>query len=334
MQPDIFVQIPAYRDPQILPTIQSALTLAKYPLRVSIGVCWQYMPGEDEHMLPRMALPANVRLLTVPALESRGCCWARHKVQSLFQGEQYTLSVDSHTRFTPDWDVGLIDELNRCGSPKAIISNYPPGFTESEVPGQHASLQYMAATEFIDEGLPRFRSIERHDQYERPLRGLFIAGGFHFSHGSMIRDIPADPHLYFNQEEVLLAARCWTHGYDLYSPSKNFLFHLYTPPPKTADRRRLHWDDHDKWANWDRVAHKRAQHILKLKLSQDRKVLLDIDKYALGQQRDLSDFVALSGIDFRSEKVSTRAHNAEFVKELNPWLGANDYLAVTSIDEK
>ena len=48
--PRIFVRIPAYRDPETLPTVERLFERADHPERVSVGVCWQY--GPDEGPLP------------------------------------------------------------------------------------------------------------------------------------------------------------------------------------------------------------------------------------------------------------------------------------------
>ena len=42
---------------------------------------------------------------------SRGGPWARNRAQSLWRGEPYTLQVDSHMKFEPEWDAKLVDML-------------------------------------------------------------------------------------------------------------------------------------------------------------------------------------------------------------------------------
>jgi hypothetical protein len=322
MNSEIFIQIPAYRDPQTLFTIQDALAKAKLPERITFGVCWQYMPGEDEHMLPRMALPPCVRLLSVPALESKGPCWARHKVQTLYAGERYVLSIDSHTRFLEDWDVSMIDEWQRCENPRAVLTTYPAKYTLPDDLDIHALPTYLVASDHNNNaGLPRFNALYRQDCTDRPLRGLFLAAGFHFASGVMIDEVPVDPYLYINQEEIVLATRLWTHGYDMYSPVKNIVFHLYINDANVpGTSRQLHQSDNVNWGGRDARAHARVQHILGGEPSNDPKVLRDVDKYGLGAIRTLDAFKQLAGIDFISPKNSLRAHQGEFIDELNPWL--------------
>ena len=42
----ILLHLPAYRDPELIPTIKDALDKAKYPERIHFGICRQYHPEE------------------------------------------------------------------------------------------------------------------------------------------------------------------------------------------------------------------------------------------------------------------------------------------------
>ena len=55
----------------------------------------------------------------------------------------------------------------------------------------------------------------------------------------MIADAPYDPHLpfLFFGEEVSMAARMWTRGYDLYAPDAPVLYHRYE-----RDYRSTFWE--------------------------------------------------------------------------------------------
>src|SRR5262249_27589752 len=46
----IFVSIAAYRDPQLVPTIQDCLAKARYPEQLRFGISWQH--GPEESSLP------------------------------------------------------------------------------------------------------------------------------------------------------------------------------------------------------------------------------------------------------------------------------------------
>ena len=72
----IYVQIPAYRDSELLVTVRDMIRTAKHPNRLRIAIAWQY--GEDEkHIEHKLCEYGNIDLIKIPAQESRGCNWAR-----------------------------------------------------------------------------------------------------------------------------------------------------------------------------------------------------------------------------------------------------------------
>ena len=77
----IFVQIAAYRDPQIRATIESMLTQAKKPKNLRIGVARQFHPEDGFDDLSDYEKDDRFRVLNIPHTESKGVCWARHQVQ-------------------------------------------------------------------------------------------------------------------------------------------------------------------------------------------------------------------------------------------------------------
>ena len=42
----IFLHLPAYREPELIPTIKSALENADFPERLVFGICRQFKPGD------------------------------------------------------------------------------------------------------------------------------------------------------------------------------------------------------------------------------------------------------------------------------------------------
>jgi hypothetical protein len=97
----IFVQIASYRDPELLPTIKDCLDKAKYPENLTFGICWQ----RDEHeSLGEFKDDDRFQIIDVPWHESKGLCWARSLIQKLWNGEKYTMQLDSHHRFAQNWD--------------------------------------------------------------------------------------------------------------------------------------------------------------------------------------------------------------------------------------
>ena len=54
-----------------------------------------------------------------------------------------------------------------------------------------------------------------------PGKSRLLAAGLVFARGAFLREVPMDPQVYFQGEEVSLAIRAYTHGYNLYHPTEN-----------------------------------------------------------------------------------------------------------------
>ena len=92
----IFVQIASYRDPQLIPTIEDMIHKAKEPWNLVFGICWQYDETED---VDRYDSNPQFRVSKHHYSESQGLGWARNITNTLYDGEKYTLQIDSHHRF-------------------------------------------------------------------------------------------------------------------------------------------------------------------------------------------------------------------------------------------
>jgi hypothetical protein len=53
--------------------------------------------------------------------------WARNLTQQLYDNEEYTLQIDSHMRFAPNWDdemIKMIKQLQKKGHEKPLLTGY------------------------------------------------------------------------------------------------------------------------------------------------------------------------------------------------------------------
>src|SRR5262245_13545193 len=106
MNEKLFIQIPAYRDSELQPTLYDLVKQAACPERLRIVIAWQY--GELEKLDYDFIEKHNIELIAIPASKSLGCNWARKMLQEKWNGEKYTLFLDSHHRFAPSWDEQAI----------------------------------------------------------------------------------------------------------------------------------------------------------------------------------------------------------------------------------
>lgn len=290
----IFIQIASYRDSELTATVQDAIQKAAYPQNLSFGIVWQGKLGVDP--LPVEYLH-YCRLLLVDADHSRGVCWARSKTQALWEGEPYTLQIDSHMRFVHGWDELLLGMLMHCPSPKPLLTAYPPAYTPPDIlhTGEPTRL---AASHFTEQGILSLVSGTSLRDHIKPQLGMFMAAGFWFASSQILEDIPYDPQIYFQGEEINLAVRAWTHGWDIYYPNQVACYHEYTRPGKPR-----HWEEHNHWWQLDQTAHQRLRQLLKMDASRH----IDLDRYGLGTQRSLSHYEQFSGVDFRHQQLTETA---------------------------
>ena len=311
LTPKIFVQIASYRDPECQWTVKDLFEKAAKPERIVVGICLQQVPGEDDGMFENSTCPQQVRINYINAFKSKGVCWARSITQSLWQGEEYTLQIDSHMRFEPSWDETLITMLRECDSPKPILSTYPQGY----LPPNNIlsrSLSILAASHFDSDGILRFKGNNLGDRLliEKPLQGALISGGFFFTKGSFISEVPYDPNLYFFGEEISLAVRAYTHGWDIFSPNRSVIYHYYAHAGHTI--RKTHFSDNDQWHLLNAFALKRVRYMLGTEVSDEQEVLKDLHIYGLGKTRSLQDYQNFSGINFKAKTISENAADEIF----------------------
>ena len=58
---------------------------------------------------------------------------------------------------------------------------------------------------------------------------FFFSANFCFSRGARVAEVAYDPQLpyLFYGEEALMGVRCYTHGWDAYTPTRAWAFHLW-----------------------------------------------------------------------------------------------------------
>ena len=299
--PSIFVNIAAYRDTECQWTVKDLFEKARNPDRIFVGICWQFVPEEDADCFLIHTRPEQCRVVEVHARDSRGACWARHRGQSLWQGEDFVLQIDSHMRFPRNWDDLMLETLARCPSPKPVLSSYPSAYIPPDTITSTV-ISTMFARGFDSQGVLKLhsRGIAPKDAPPEPQRNPFVAAGLLFADSRIRTAVPYDPYLYFLGEEVALAARLWTHGWDVYAPNVVLAWHDYGKRPT----RKRHWDDNAEWTKLNDLSYKRFRHLLGMDVCMDADVLADIDRYGLGRERSLEAFQVYSGVDFKQRLIN------------------------------
>lgn len=296
----IFVNIASYRDSECQWTVRDLFEKAAHPDRIFVGVCWQFVPGDDDDCFKIETRPEQVRTLEFHAKESRGVGWARHHSQSLWRDEEFTLQIDSHMRFVANWDEVLLGMYDSCPSERAVLTTYPIPYTPPNDLAPDAIV--TIEPKFFDtNGILMFKSRASPPASapDIPAASSFCAAGLLFAPSAIITDVPYDPSIYFQGEEITLAVRLWTHDWDIFTPNKLIAYHDYSDRP---DRIR-HWKDEVNWAVLNKTSMARVRHLLHMEKSSDPTVLSELNQYSLGTARSLAAYEQFSGINFARRSI-------------------------------
>ena len=133
----IFIQIASYRDPELVPTLDSLFANAEFPDNLTVCVAWQHSIEDEWDDLGKYKKDQRVKILDIPYNETHGACWARNLIQQEYTNEKFTLQLDSHHRFVKHWDTKLIttyENLQELGTQKPLLtinhtSSDPNNFT-------------------------------------------------------------------------------------------------------------------------------------------------------------------------------------------------------------
>lgn len=300
MSEEIFISIASYRDKQLIPTVKDCLNKAHFPKNLVFGICWQH---DEEESIDEIKNDKRFKILDINFTESRGACWARNKVQDLYNGEKYYLQLDSHHRFLPNWDDHLIKMIKNLDSKKPMLTGYCSVLdVNNDQKLENNPLKIVGYEDFSKDGnlmlKPHF--IENFKSLERPIPARFVSGHFIFVNGKWVEECRYDPNLYFHGEEVSLSIRSYTNGYDLFHPHFSIIWHEYT-----RSGNKKHWDDHTKDNSWWSLDSRAKKRLRKLLQQEDNDE--DLSCFDIGRARSFHDYELYTGIDFKNKKVGANA---------------------------
>jgi len=305
----IFIQIASYRDPELIPTIDDLLANADNPESLTICIAHQHSKEDAWDTLEKYALDGRFIIIDIPHLESQGACWARNQIQQHYNGETYTLQLDSHHRFVKGWDtlsINMLKDLQSKGYKKPMLTGYIPSYNPKKDPEDRHQVPWgMLFDKFIDEGIVFFKPYHVNDLPANPIKARFYSAHFAFTLGEFSTEVQHDPLLYFHGEEITISVRAFTHGYDLFHPHKVIAWHEYT-----REGRTKHWNEDLSWSHKNIVSHTRTKTLLGV----DGLVCTpcnakSFEKYNVGTQRTISDYELYAGIRFKDRAVTQACKN-------------------------
>lgn len=318
----IFISIASYRDPQLVPTLRDCIKNAKHPENLVFSICWQ---RDEKESLEEFANDKRFKVIDIPHQQSKGTCWARHAIQQNYTNEKYYLQLDSHHRFVEHWDekcINMVKQLQKKGHKKPLLTGYISSFDPDNDPAARIQIPWkMNFDRFIPEGAVFFlpASIDDFKERTEPLPARFVSAHFIFTSGKWVKEVPYDPNYYFHGEEINLAVRSYTWGYDLFHPHIIIAWHEYT-----RKGRSKHWDDVREWGELNRLSHLRNRKLFGM----DGEVKdIDFGVYDFGKVRSLQDYERYSGLCFAKRAVQRWTLDNNLAPNPNDKLTPEEYEA-------
>ena len=300
----IFIMIIAYRDPELLPTLMDMVKNASHPENLRIGILRDYGPEENLHDLDELKSAGIViRTLERPYTEGRGICDARARAQALYGGEKWVLNIDSHHRFIKNWDAELIESAQKLiadGYSKPLLSTVLPAYD----PGDDSYFNNQGLFEQSFEKFGETGNVCHVCEWlstssDRPVPGRMISGHFIFTLGKWIEEVKLDPNFYMKGEEIMMAVKSYTWGYDIFTPHKVFCWHQYG-----RNSCIKQWSDDKEWWKKEQVGEKRQRVLFEMEDIGS----IDFGVYGLGKVRTLAQYEEWSGINFKQRTGIRKWH--------------------------
>lgn len=298
----IFVQIAAYRDFEVTPTILDAIKQSSGNHKINFGVHTVYLE-ESEINVPDLP---NVKHAESKAPDNIGLGIGRALAHQFYDGEDYYLQCDSHSRFIKGWDeVAIHSVLNYQiqGIRKPLLTMYPANYWYPSLDAKFVEKDVLSSGQ-----LRNISFHENPDQFKKtriPLQTAMpiidgsvfvksVSGGSIFTVNGFQ---PFNTDIAFYGEEIWLAARAYTHGFDIVVPDEQYMYHLYYNHNKPAEinKRKLLWVDFPDQFN--------ALDVISKDLIYKTLTEGTIGDMLLGTERTIAEYGIFAGLDFINGEI-------------------------------
>jgi hypothetical protein len=287
-------------DKDILNTIEDCLKKAKHPEKLTFGICLQHDLTDD--FMKRYDNNSQFKIKRMDWKNTKGAAYVRSIIYDMFDKQDYFFQIDCHTRFFLDWDIKIINCFKKCKkiNDKAVISYYPVNINNMNNKEVLKTIVNISTVRCID---TRY-GIKTHGRnislYQCPKTSWGISAAMLFFDKSTHNDIKFDKEIYFGlqfEEQVVLAARYWTHGYDIFTPDCHIIATEYITNTKRYTERPIINTREKKETLY------RLYHIMQLKYDEKFK---DKTTNYLGKERSIKDYYIMLEI---YDKVKTMFNN-------------------------
>ena len=307
----IFVNIASYRDPECCKTILSLILNCSNWENLRIVVCEQNSEEDKPYNYNINPMFSKIiKCIKMSYRDARGPTWARFLIQQQYSGEQYYLQIDSHTIFEKNWDKLLIDSLNNLPE-KSCLTQYLPDYDIGSFKTNKKLRSNLIVSRICSlDGFTRINAnyVDPNIKYDKPFESCGWSGCFSFSSGNICNDAPIDcytPDVFFG-EEMDICLRLFTRGWNFYAPNYPIAYTNFNRSYRDTfwQKKGLGYDKNITLCSRLRFHYRLGTLPLHLRHEIEEKypeLLIEVDKFKLGNVRTLSDYEKLIKYSFQNE---------------------------------
>lgn len=288
----IFVQLACYHDYELPVTINNIIENSSGANQINIGVFLCYYK-ENDIIIPKLP---NVKAIVEPSPDGIGLGHGRLQAHNFYNGEDYYLQIDSHSKMDRNWDqqlIGYVKKYQEVGFKKPLITCYPRNYRYHDDGSWDADPNNNITQIKFTDNPEQFKSLRIPTQtaFSNENGNIFsnsVSGGSIFTVGGFVTP---NPRIAFYGEEIFIAARAFTNGFDLLLPDSQYMSHLYFDHDRPKQSlRRLIWKDYpDEFNELDMASKKEIIDTLSNSV---------VGPEHLGTERTLEEYGSRCGLNF------------------------------------
>ena len=347
----IAVLLISYHGASCIGAIETALSFAKYPERISFFVAnadstkktQSCLNGYDDNLNGMGSQIIANRIDSITEIFSKHYGTNAVKAE-LIENEiiakeknfDFVMEVYAHSLFNNDWDTEVIAEWQLLSDPKAILTTNPTStsaisqrsFDHNEGKSMNIICSAMVSFDPNDRDLqilydhPWEIRPPQTDIYGNylPVEVPYWSPYFSFGQFEYVLNVKYDPNLKVMATEqgigFLYSMRLRTNGYRLYAPVKDVIFHNYRVDA-IGDKR----DEKQMRLDQDRM------NSLMIVDGGDESACADADEYGIGIELSVAQFYEIVGVDLKNnsaeflcERLRQREWNSDLKKSFLPFV--------------
>ena len=314
----IFISVAAYRDLELPKTLRNMVAKSSGQHELVFSVVSQDIPSKH----PDLSFIDNLHYTKIKYNKAKGAGFARKLAMEYYNDEDFFYQIDSHMRFAENWDLKLLNMYNEsvelANTEKIILSQFPAPF---EVHTDGNDYYIKGDKDFWDD--PSWTSVvntwtgvwagkrEIMNDFSKPHKSHTVLAAHIFAPGYFVKEIPYDERICFMGEELCIAIRAYTRGWQIYAPNEMISWHYY----KREGQAKV-WSQMDdslretKWMELEAISQTVQKNVL-LGKEQGIYGIGDYDKYL-----EYQEMIGIDFHDFYKEKIADRWNNCVIEQEL------------------